>query len=557
MRAEPQGKIRMRHSVPLVMAILMQPGLAGAAEIEARSTIDSVVVNPDTAQITRLASVDLSAGKSTIVFRGLPFTLDPASLRAFGEAGGRLTIRSVEVRQVPADTRGDGAIDQKLRTLRSEREGWQVTLDALETKRAMIVRFSQSGPEKLSPDAQPLEIGQWNSAWDSVGTGLAKVGDELRSARARAREIDDEIKALEAGRGQKPLIQPARDVAVSIEAEEAQTATIGLSYLISGAGWRPVYDAFLDSGPRPRFEFVRRAIVSQRSGEDWVDVSLSVATNAARRTAAAPNIQPEKIDFFQPPLVQAVTPALAKSALAPANAEAVSSAVQSSARAAEESTAGLETGAYQASFHIPGRVSLATDGAQKSFRISTRNPAVEVSDRAVPLIDPTAYVQVRFVNDEDATLLAGEVMLHRDGAFVGTSRLGNTVAGEQAEFGFGPDEGVQVARVPVKRRENEPTALGATKIQTQEYKTTVKNLHDFPVKMTVIDQVPFSENTAISVELLPTTTPPSEKTFADKRGVMAWSFDLTSGEGKELRLAYRMKWPADREIVLETAPLPH
>jgi uncharacterized protein (TIGR02231 family) len=553
----------MRRCVPVWIVVLMQAGLvragfAGAAEVEVRSTIDSVVVNPDGAQITRLASIDLAAGKSTLVFRGLPFGLDPASLRASGETGGRLTIRSLEARASPADNKGDNAFDQKLRSLRSEREGWQVTLDALDTKRAMIVRFAQSGPEKLSPDSQPLDIGQWNTAWDSVGTGLAKVGDELRSARARAREIDDEIKGLEAARGHPLPVLPARDVAVSVEADAAGSAKIGLSYRIAGAGWRPIYDAFLDTGPRPRLEFVRRAMVSQRTGEDWVDVSLSVATNAARRNAAAPDIQPEKIDFFQPPQIQAAAPALAKAAAAPTNGDtaAAGSAVQSSARMAEESSAGLDASAYQASFHLPGRVTLAADGAQKSFRISTRNPSVDLSVRSVPLIDPTAYLQVRFLNDEDATLLAGDVALHRDGAFVGTSRLGNVAAGDQAEFGFGADEGVQVVRVPVKRRENEPSWLGSTKTEAREFKTTLKNLHDFPVKMTLLDQIPFSENTAISVELLPTTTPPSEKIVADKRGIMAWHFDLAAGESKEFRLAYRMKWPADRDIVLQPAPLP-
>ncbi len=93
----------MRHSVPVHVAVFIQAGLmgvglAGAAEVEVRSTIDSVVVNPDAAQITRLASIELAAGKSIFVFRGLPFGLDPASLRASGESGGRLTIRSVEVR---------------------------------------------------------------------------------------------------------------------------------------------------------------------------------------------------------------------------------------------------------------------------------------------------------------------------------------------------------------------------------------------------------------------------------------------------------------------------
>ena len=40
----------------------------------------------------------------------------------------------------------------------------------------MIVRFSQSGPEKLSPDAKPLDVADWPAAWDAVEAALAKVG---------------------------------------------------------------------------------------------------------------------------------------------------------------------------------------------------------------------------------------------------------------------------------------------------------------------------------------------------------------------------------------------
>ena len=39
---------------------------------------------------------------------------------------------------------------------------------------------------------------------------------------------------------------------------------------------------------------------------------------------------------------------------------------------------------------------------------------------------------------------------------------------------------------------------------------------------------------------------------ADKRGVMSWTFDLAPGESKDIRLAYRMKWPAEREVVIES-----
>jgi hypothetical protein len=36
---------------------------------------------------------------------------------------------------------------------------------------------------------------------------------------------------------------------------------------------------------------------------------------------------------------------------------------------------------------------------------------------------------------------------------------------------------------------------------------------------------------------------------------MAWSWDYQPGEQKEIRLAYRIKWPAERELVLEPKPV--
>ncbi len=89
----------------------------------------------------------------------------------------------------------------------------------------------------------------------------------------------------------------------------------------------------------------------------------------------------------------------------------------------------------------------------------------------------------------------------------------------------------------------------------REFRTNVKNLHDFPVKVQLIDQLPISENTAIAVDMLPATTPPTEKQVGDKRGVMSWTLDLNPGEAKEIRLAYRMKWPADRAVMLDGAPV--
>ncbi len=36
---------------------------------------------------------------------------------------------------------------------------------------------------------------------------------------------------------------------------------------------------------------------------------------------------------------------------------------------------------------------------------------------------------------------------------------------------------------------------------------------------------------------------------------MAWTWDYAPGEQKEIRLGYRVKWPADRELMYEPRPI--
>jgi hypothetical protein len=107
----------------------------------------------------------------------------------------------------------------------------------------------------------------------------------------------------------------------------------------------------------------------------------------------------------------------------------------------------------------------------------------------------------------------------------------------------------------LRRREDGPGWLGQSKTDLREFKTTIRNLHLQPMRITIIDRVPYAENTAITVEQLRETTPPTERQVEDKRGVMAWIWDYQPGESREVRLGYRLKWPAEREIKTEPKPL--
>jgi uncharacterized protein (TIGR02231 family) len=476
-------------------------------------------------------------------------------------------INSIAKHLAPAVSKPDGAVEAQLADLRSQREEVQVALDALEAKKAMALRFSKMDLKDLPGDKSPLAIADWPQAFDTVATSLLKTGEDLRVQHAKARDLDAAIRGLEQvhAADANTKFEPHREVDVEVHAGAALKGRVALTYRVIHAGWRPIYDARLETASanrKPSLELVRRAMVSQTTGEDWTDIALTVSTLRPARSTAAPEIDTQRLVFVEPPAPPAAAPQpyIARKArafnpaqdMAPPQSTTVPAPEPAPPQqAATESESRLEANTFQASFEIPGRVSVAADANSKSFSISSHRTTPDITLKSVPSFDPTAYLESHFVNEDEAPLLPGEVALHRDGNYVGKGSIDFVAPGDGLDLGFGADDRVKISRIPVKRKENEPNWFGQTKSETREYKTTVKNLHDFPVKVVLVDQMPISENTAITVEQLPATTAPTEKTVADKRGVMSWTYDYAPGQTRDIHLAYRMKWPADRDVTTE------
>ena len=220
--------------------------------------------------------------------------------------------------------------------------------------------------------------------------------------------------------------------------------------------------------------------------------------------------------------------------------------------AEQEATA--DVGAFQATFKIPGRVSVAANEGAKSLRISTATITPDLAVRAVPVIDPTAFLEASFVQADEAPLLPGQVSIYRDGIFVGRSRMATAAKDETVRLGFGADDKVKIERTVVKRNEGSAGLIVTTsKTDERAFKTTVRNGHDFPIKVAIEDQLPVSENDDIVVEMLPSSTPATTTNLRDRRGVLEWAFEAKAGEVRDINFAWRMRWPKDKGVVMVPA----
>ncbi|MCK1739307.1 mucoidy inhibitor MuiA family protein [Bradyrhizobium sp. 139] len=534
-----------------------------AADVEAISAIDNVTVYLDGATVTRVIALDLASGDSTLVAKDFPLSLDPSSLRVEGEAGAKLTIGTIDARPPRAAAPVNlPELDKRIETLKDERSDLQGAIDGAAARRKFAQRFAEASPAGLGDKGEARPITEWRAAFSAVGDEIATADTAIREATRKQREIDRQIAQLEAERSAKP---PSKlEVRIDVASAAATKATLRVTYAVRNARWLPLYDARLDTGAKdrkPQLELVRRAEVTQSTGEDWSNVTLGVSTVRIGRGGSAPELNSLVAQYLQVPKARALGSVsdTAAPAAAPMQRKMEAPAYASRSREdiaerADEQQAVAEIGDFQATFKIPGRVSLGAAEGAKGLRIAAMSVPADLAVRAAPVMDPTAFLEASFKQTDDTTLLPGKVAIYRDGVFVGRGKISASAKDDIVRLGFGADDKVKIERAVLKRNEGSAGLLVTTsKTDERSFKTTVRNGHDFPIKVAIEDQLPVSESEDIAVEMLPSTTPPTASNTRDRRGVLEWSFDAKPGDVRDINFAWRIRWPKDKSMVIVPA----
>jgi uncharacterized protein (TIGR02231 family) len=528
---------------------------AQAADLDASSAVDAVTVYPDGASVTRVITLDLPAGDHSAILKDFPLTLDPSSLRVEGEAGAKLTIGAIDARPPQAAPPVNlPELDKRIEALKDEYDNLQGTVDAASVRRKFAERFAESAPAGIGDKGEARPIAEWRTAFAAVGEEIASADAAIRDVVRKQRELSREIARAEQDKAQKP---PSKlEVRIELAAAAATKATLRVTYTVRNARWTPLYDARLDTGSKdrkPALELVRRAEITQNTGEDWSNVALNVSTVRTARGGNAPDLNSLIVQYPQPPRPATVSaPAPSASADNQRLFRFGSGGSDGALFAkAEEQQAVADVGGFQVMFKIPGRVSLGASEGAKSLRVSTATLVPDLAVRAVPVRDPTAFLEASFKQNEDAPLLPGRVSIYRDGSFVGRGQMAAAGKDETVRLGFGADDKIKIERAVVKRNEGSAGLIMTTsKTDERLFKTTVRNGHDFPIRVAIEDQLPVSENEEIQVEMLPATTPPTATNLRDKRGVLEWTYDAKPGEVRDIAFAWRIRWPKDKGVVM-------
>jgi uncharacterized protein (TIGR02231 family) len=528
---------------------------ANTAQENADTPITGVTVFTDGARVTRAGVTAVQQGVHPLVVASLPHTADRSSVRVAAR-GHDLTLLNVEVqRRVAAEPRRESLAQLRADVERcrdavnelddaDEAEGAGLGFlghlsEAAATSLARALGAGRAGYDELSGMAGHLSA--------STATALARRREIAARKRVAQRELDAAVERL-AGAEQPAAPAVFAEVCVLLEAAAATEAEIELTYHVKLASWRPLYDLVLD-GEKLKVSYL--AEITQRTGEDWPEVTLVLSTTRQGLRQTLPELTPWYIGRPQPPPAPMPRPMGASAAAAAesgwqAQSQPVAFGASTRSPAAKviaavpgrsESGAGLV-------YTVARPLAVPGDGDPYKTLVASSEADARLDYLTVPVLAPEAYLRATVTNGP-LLLLPGQARIFHGSQFVGETYLDSVAPGEEFEVQLGVDDQIKVER-KLRRRTTSKAVIGSTRTIDIAYEITVENHRDRKATVSVHDHIPVSTDGDIKVRPRETTPAPAS---TDDLGELTWTLILPAGESSAVRHRFTVEHPAQVTVV--------
>lgn len=531
------GVLAMNVRIFAVAGLVLLTGASlgwsgGAAAADA--PITAVILYPGSATVQR--TIQVPAGASRIEIPGLPAGFDSQTLHAEADPGiriGQIVVHDAGRTEAANPAQAD--LEAKIQALRDQADAADAEAKSAEIVKTYLERFGGRG-EGERP-AAAIDAKMLSGLIEAIGRGAQDALDRIRRSAIHKRELDKKIQALERDLARlRGGDRDIRNLMVELSAERA--GSLRVSYQVNGAGWLPSYRASLDSA-RSKVDLERLALISQKSGEDWRNVQLTLSTSQPRQSPQAPEPQPWLLSW-QPPRPQPMMAAKSAMAAAPAPA-AEARAMADSEPAYQPPMFELQTD-FATEFHVPGRVTLPSDGREVSVALSQTVLPVQLRLRVAPRLERTATV-IAEADRPSGVWLPGKMHLFRDGDYIGAGAW-NPQAADRFMFSFGRDPLLRVAVDQVKGQSGSSGLFGKRKERRFAEVFTLTSAHRTPVALLVLESSPVSTAEEVVVER--TFEPkPNQENWEQRRGVVAWETTLAPGASTRFSVDYRFEYPQE------------
>lgn len=528
-----------------------------AADHTATGKVSAVTVYGDRAMVLRTVRINLAQGEHAITVPGLPAGLSEDSLSA-GVVSGQVRLLGLDLRrQFASETMGKQArdlekdiqkLEDKIREIQSKIEADRKAIEFAD--RLAQLKAEQPGKEFGAKAFNPLE-------WDAAVKFLTKTRvDRNVSILGLERDKQDVERQAEAKRSELNQLRTdnreSRSAVLLVAANATTDAVLEVKYMTPNATWAPLYEARGDSAKK-EVELTYAAQVAQKTGENWNDVDLMLSTARPALGAQMPDLPPSYLNAGMiapaPVYTKAATRSRSRKGLAPAPAMAEPRAMMSelSGEDAQEpppadgwETSSVESSGVSAVYKISRSQDVPSGDLPKRVAIAVDKLPAQLTYETVPKMDARAFVRAKVKNGSSAAYLPGPLNVFLGGDFLGKANMEPAAPGQEFTLSLGADDRIKVKRERINEKTKD--AFFSKKITLSNgFRITVENFTGAKQTITVIDQIPVSQDSSIEVTEFESNLKPTEK--IEEKGELRWKLDLDNGKKQVIEFSYDIIFP--------------
>lgn len=559
-------KIKLLLSLSFLTSVLFAND-----KVTVKSTLHTVTVYTQGAQLQHKANYTIKAGLSEVIVEGISPQISAGTIQV--KATGAVVILDSKYEfyypqpnvqltagELPPKVRlGIKNLEDSLRLINFELRDINDEIEVLVAARKIIIsNGAVKGQGKVNDSIQLLKstVDYYTSKVSELNKKISALDRQKVKKTDLISDLDGRLNDLRNYAEQNnptPEIKGIPRIVITLMAKEAASGRIDLSYLASNAGWTPIYDIRSEAASG-KISLTYKAQVRQQTGLDWDDVKLSISTNNPYANKTKPELSPWYIDY-QEYRKKLEEKAKLRSDAWSNDAPAVNSAAMnmgflySSSGVAEVEALGAEqfTTIVQqlvsAEFKIDLNYSIASDNQVRMVLVKQADLNTSFRYYAVPKLDPGVYLVAQMTKLDELQLVPAKANIFFDGTYIGETYIDPTTMDDTLNLSMGKDPNIVVKRTLLKNQSKE-RIIQDKKERSFAYNIEVRNLKSSEVELIIQDQIPLTTNPEITIE----KSNLGKGKLDEKTGLIEWQLKLKAKDNQTFDYDFKVRHPKDKIV---------
>ncbi|SEH37520.1 DUF4139 domain-containing protein [Chryseobacterium culicis] len=511
-----------------------------AQEIRREIEVKQATVFLQGAKVFGTTSVNLQKGRNRVKIVNLPNNLDENTYKINLEKNTTLLSITPQSNFLKNDELSDHQKQLETETKKLQR---QVSLLNIQIKNLTGEQQIINDNLKISVNDKSTPQEQLIKLTDFYRKRMLEIDNQIFLLEEQKTALDESIAKLNSQSAEEQIHKDTtrKELLLEILADYDTSLNLGVSYIVSDAGWVPSYDLRAESVKKP-LEMVYKGKIYQKTGQDWKNVKLFVSTYRPSYHQDRPILSPLYVAEYTPYHSQMeIAGYKSKKEISAANAYQMRE--DAAAKPSQIPVAAVSDNQMNIMYELNYNQTILSQEKEQYVILDKKQVDADYKYHTVPKLNNQVFLMAFVKNWQNLNLINGEANIYFEDNYIGKTHLTSNYVKDEFPISLGADERITVKRVKLADKTSQK-AMNSSTWETESYQISIRNNTKQNIELEVLDQLPISENSKILVKVIDL----GGGNLDEKTGSILWNKNISSGGSEKMVFSYEVKYPKDLHI---------